>query len=88
MLEPEEITRWERHARALGRKADDAEGLAQVLALVDAFEAAAMDAITRMQGEEGFSWAYLAKPLGLTKQGLQQRHTRYLARRQRLEEAS
>lgn len=88
MLEPDEVLRWERHARALGRKADDAEGLAQVLAIVDRFEASAMDAITRMQGEEGFSWAYLARPLGITKQGLQQRHQRYLARRQCLDAAS
>lgn len=79
MLEPEEVKRWERNARALGRKADDAEGLAQVLALVQTFEDEAMRAVTRLLGL-GYSWAYLAAAQGVSKQALQQRHARWLHR--------
>lgn len=88
MLEPEEIKRWERNARALGRKADDAEGLAQVLALVQQFEDEAMAAVSRLL-EEGYSYAYLAAGQGVTRQALQQRHARWLHRQMaRLEVAS
>lgn len=79
MLEPDEIKRWERNARALGRKADDAEGLAQVLALVEQFEDQAMQAVSRLL-DLGYSYAYLATGQGVTKQALQQRHTRWLTR--------
>ncbi len=76
MLEPDEVRRWERNARALGRKADDAEGLAQVLAIVGRFEDAAMQAIIAA----GYSYAYLAAGQGVSKQALQQRHARWLQR--------
>lgn len=88
MLEPDEVKRWERNARALGRKADDAEGLAQVLRLVQQFEDEAMTAVSRLL-EIGYSYAYLATGQGVTRQALQQRHARWLHRQTaRLEVAS
>lgn len=79
MLEPDEIGRWTRLARALGRKADDAAGLAQVLALVDQFEHEAMRAVDRLH-RQGFSYGELARDLGCSKQAIRQRHTRWLDR--------
>jgi hypothetical protein len=88
VLEPDEIKRWERNARALGRKADDAEGLAQVLALVEQFEDQAMQAVSRLLAD-GYSYGYLAAGQGVSRQALQQRHARWLNRRDaRLEVAS
>lgn len=86
MLEPEEVARWERNARALGRKADDAEGLAQVLGLVDAFEDHAMLAISRLL-TEGFMYGELARALPNlnSRQALRQRHERWLKRHQPVE---
>ena len=80
MIEPEEFERWQRMARALALKADDAEGLAQVLDIVDLFEAHAMTALDRLLADGVYSYAYLATGLQQTKQALHQRHARYLAR--------
>lgn len=82
MLEPDEIARWQRNARALGRKADDAAGLAQVLSLVDEFEDHAMRAVTRLIAE-GFSYGELARDLGVRRQAIHQRHQRWLRRQRR-----
>lgn len=79
MMEPDEVSRWRRHARALGRKADDAAGLAQVLELVEAFEDAAMQAVSRLL-DEGFSYAELARDMGVSRQAVRQRHVRWLHR--------
>lgn len=79
MLEPDEVARWSRLARALGRKADDAAGLNQVLQLVTGFEDAAMGAVGRLLAE-GFSYGDLARDLGQSKQAIRQRHLRWLAR--------
>lgn len=79
MLEPDEVRRWERNARALGRKADDAEGLAQVLGLAQMFEDEAMRALDRLLAD-GYSYGYLASGVGVSRQALQQRHARFLTR--------
>jgi hypothetical protein len=79
VLEPDEIARWERMARALASKADDAEGLAQVLQVLEVFDAHVMAALDRLTSDDVYSYAYLAQGLGMTRQGLHQRHARYRA---------
>lgn len=79
MLEPDEVARWSRLARAMGRKADDAAGLAQVLQLVEEFEDAAIGAITRLL-DEGFSYGELARDMNTSRQAVRQLHLRWLDR--------
>lgn len=79
MLEPEEMARWARHARALARKADDAAALAQVLQIVEQFEDAAMLTVGRLL-EQGFSYGELARDLGTSRQAVRQRYLRWLDR--------
>lgn len=83
MLDRDEVRRWERLATAMGRKADDAEGLAQVARLAELFAEQSMVATDRLL-REGYSYEYLAAAQGVTRQALQQRHARYLARHEQV----
>jgi hypothetical protein len=80
VLEPDEVERFERDARALGRKIGDAESLAQALDILDAFEGHVMAAIGQLTGESVYSYAELASGRRQSRQALRQRHARYLAR--------
>lgn len=80
-MEPDDYKRWLRNARALGRKADDAEGLAQVLELLEEFNDQAMAAVDQLRREHPeYSWKYLTSALQVSPQALQQRHARWWAR--------
>lgn len=63
----------------MGRKADDAAGLGQVLSLLEEFEDAAMLAVARLL-DEGFSYGELARDLGISRQAIRQRYQRWLDR--------
>jgi hypothetical protein len=63
-----------RSIRAHGRRVADAdpEDLLDLLALHEVLDAAIEDAV-RGQRAAGFSWAQIARPLGITRQAAQQR---------------
>lgn len=75
MIEERDEERFRRELRALTRKANDAEGFAQAVALADELDAELHAAARRLAGE-GFSAAELARPLGVTRQAF---HKRWLA---------
>jgi hypothetical protein len=76
MMEPEEVKRFERHVRAIAAAADDPEGLAQALQLQEQLAAAIEVRVVHLREVDGFSWADLARPLGITRQALAQRFTK------------
>ena len=82
MLEPDELRRIERHLGLMLRKAatDDAETFATIAMLLDAAATDGMEwaaaKLTGPQpnGQPGYSWADLARPMLKTRQAV---HARY-----------
>lgn len=78
MIEPRDVDRFRRELHALVAKADDPEGFAQAVALADELTAALTTRANELRHpvghQRGFSWADLAGPLGLTRQGCAQRY--------------
>ena len=72
MMEHADIRRYERHAAALGARIDDAEAVAQALAIVQAYNREVDAAVVRLR-REGVSLKELAAPLGVTRQAVRQR---------------
>lgn len=79
MLDDQDLERWQRNARALGQRVDDAEGVAQAFELLDLVESHVLAGVARLQAG-GMSYAYLAAPLGQSPQALRQRIERFWAR--------
>lgn len=77
-MEPQDIARFQRHARTLGDKINDAEALGVAAELLRTFEHEFHLAIIRLK-DEGYSWRELARGTGESHQALEQRHRRYLA---------
>lgn len=71
---PEYAAMVRRVIRAHGRRVGDAdpEDLAELLAMRAVLDAAIADAVDG-QRDNGFSWAQIARGLGTTRQGAQQR---------------
>jgi DNA-directed RNA polymerase specialized sigma24 family protein len=68
MIEPEDMKRFERHARTLGKLAgDDPAAFRQAVELVGEMEAQLRLAVLQLQ-DQGFSWTDIAKALGVTRQ--------------------
>jgi hypothetical protein len=59
------------HGRRIGRDGD-VDALAQLVNLGDDIETAVQDAVTGLRGY-GYSWAEIARRLGITRQAAQQR---------------
>lgn len=81
MIEPRDLDRFRRELRALVAKADDPEGFAQAVELAQELDEALADQAFSLRqptpnGQPGFSWADLARPLRLTRQGTAQRYSR------------
>lgn len=72
------MQRFRRELRTLVGKADDPEGFAQAVALADelgeALRVRANELRQPVGHSPGFSWADLARPLGLSRQGCAQRY--------------
>jgi hypothetical protein len=76
-MEPGEVRRWERNLAALiaNAGADDPEGFAETVRLIDAARAGLADAAAELRSQ-GYSWAALAAPLGVTRSAVAQRFGR------------
>lgn len=84
MIEPDQLRRWKREVQAMIDHAshDDPEGFAEIVHLLDAATskglryAAQRLRETNGSGQPGYSWAELARPLGLSKQSVAERFNR------------
>lgn len=83
MIEPKTVERFRSTIRSIARHADDPEGFAQAVELLDELERLLADRLDDLRagthlapGSNGYSWAELARPSGLTRQGFTQRWTR------------
>lgn len=72
-MEPADKARFMRHAKALSLKADDPEGLADMLEIVAEFQRQAQLAANRLHDEWHFSWTELARPVGISRQAMRKR---------------
>lgn len=76
-MEPTDLRRFRRDLQAMARKADDADGFAQLVELSE--HLANLLAVRANQlHDEGYSAAELAAPLGVTRQAF---HKRFLGAR-------
>lgn len=74
MIEPETAARFRRELAAMVRAAgDDPEAFATVCALFDAVRDQMPQAVVALR-DQGFSYADIARALGVTKQAAQQRY--------------
>ena len=62
-----------RHAKALGRIDEDPEGVQQLLEILAAFETEVAKAV--QTAHQHYSWAELAKPLGISRQAMAKKYT-------------
>lgn len=70
MLEPERITRAQRELRSLVRDAgdNDPEAFAALVGLAEWLRVEGLKEAASAQLAHGYSWADVAKPLGITRQ--------------------
>lgn len=73
-MEPREVDRWQRSLSALlaAGGGDDPEGFAEVVRLLDGARARLPQAAAQLR-EQGYSWADIARPLGVTRDAARQR---------------
>lgn len=78
MLEPDRITRAERELKSLTREVgqNDPEAFAQLVAIRDHFDSLIALAANELRNVQGYSWADLARPLGLSRQSVYERYRR------------
>lgn len=87
MLEPSEIKRWERLTDAMLNHAatDDPEAFAQVVAVLERAQGKLPEVARSLRTDDGrhhisngggYSWANLARALGISRQAAQQRYGR------------
>lgn len=80
MMEQRDLDRFRRELRAMVAKADDPEGFAAAVAVAAELDAALADQADKLRQPTstgpGFSWADLARPLGVTRQAAAQRFGR------------
>lgn len=69
---PMGVLDWRRTVASLGRQVDDPDALAQAYTVLDAMEAALVEAGQRLR-REGYSLAELARPFGMTRQNARKR---------------
>lgn len=73
MIEPEEIARFRRHVRAMGKAAcDDPAAFAAMVQLYDEFQVE-LRASTSILNHQGFSWSDIADALGIKTQSAWER---------------
>lgn len=70
--EPAESRRFERDMRAIGKKVDDPAAFAAAVDLIDHLKLAVALAAQRLY-DEGYSYAELAEPLGISRQVVSKR---------------
>lgn len=70
MLEPERLTRAQRELRALVREvgSNDPEALAELVGLAEWLRHEGLPAAAGEQVARGYSWADVARPLGISRQ--------------------
>lgn len=73
--QPMGVLDWRRTVAALGRQVDDPDALAQAYTVLDAMESALIEAAQRLM-VEGYSYADLARPFGISRQGARKRWPR------------
>lgn len=73
-MEPAEIARHARQIRAMVRAIDDPEALAEIVALRAELDELIRDRVAELRETDGYSWAELARPLGVTRAAAQQRY--------------
>jgi hypothetical protein len=80
MMEPGEVERHRRNIAAMARQADDPEGFAQLVDLAAELAELLTDRAQLLREDDGYSWADLARPLGVTRGAAAQRFGRRPAR--------
>lgn len=77
MLEPARRTRTLRELRSIAKEvgANDPEAFAELVAIREAFDVLIRAAVDE-QRRNGYSWADLARPLGITRSAVNQRYGR------------
>lgn len=79
MMEPETVARFKREIDAMARHAaDDPEAFAQFVQLGEHMDKAGGWAVCDLKAC-GFSWADIARPLGITRQAAAKRFGGYIA---------
>lgn len=75
MLEPRDVGRWEREIDALCREVgrNDPEAFAQGVQLLERLRDGLNSAAANLRTNHHYSWADLARPLGVTRSAAQQR---------------
>lgn len=73
--QPMGVLDWRRTVASLGRQVDDPDALAQAYTVLDAMESALVEAAQRLM-VEGYSYADLARPFGISRQGARKRWPR------------
>lgn len=79
MFEPDEIRRWERQLAAMLKAASqsDPEGFAAIVRMLDTAQREGLrQACSELRERDGYSWANLAAPLGVTRGAVAQRFGR------------
>jgi hypothetical protein len=78
-MEQREVERLRRHLRAFAAKADDPEAFAVLVGLSDEFKTLLAErarSITTHGNPRPYTWAQIARPLGITSQGAHKRYAR------------
>lgn len=83
MIEDDDVARFSRHARALGKKINDAAALGQARLILREFEDAYHDAVDRLNHIDGVSWDELGAGAGVSGQTMHRAQIRWRARRAR-----
>ena len=73
-----EVTRWERHLKAMVRDAstNDPEAFAELVRMADWLSREGLPQAAAGLQENGYSWAEIARPLGVSKPAAWQRFRR------------
>lgn len=74
MFEPETVRRYARQIDAMVASVDDPESFAIMRELLDSAEVYLAMAADKLRKDDGYSWADLARPLGVTRDAVAKRY--------------
>lgn len=82
MLEPARRTRTLRELRSIAKEvgSNDPEAFAELVELAREFDELVKDAANELRTSSGYSWADLARPIGVTRSAVQQKYGKISSR--------
>lgn len=72
------VADYVRQVRAMGAAIDDPDALFQADQVIEAAEVAFGSAVVRLLTEDGYSWADIGRPFGISRQAARERWNKWL----------